>query len=217
MLCPPLLHLLRVISSFRYSLCQRFQKCCLSCWICCHLEGLWNFAHANWLVNRQWGNAGSGGLRKWGLRDRFGSVNIGVNGCKLRIDSISIMSVLNCSNVSNSLPTTSLRWRLEDFTAASHSPPKCGEWGGIKRHSICLLARNAFTFSLWSSDCNGSWSSRNSLFAPMKLVPLSEWMVEQSPRRAINLRRAAMKASLVRSSTSSICTALTARHTKMAT
>ena len=96
MLCPPLLHLLRVISSFRYSLCQRFQKCCLSCWICCHLEGLWNFAHANWLVNRQWGNAGSGGLRKWGLRDRFGSVNIGVNGCKLRIDSISIMSVLNC-------------------------------------------------------------------------------------------------------------------------
>ncbi|XP_050478441.1 omega-amidase NIT2-like isoform X3 [Bombus huntii] len=38
MLCPPLLHLLRLVSSFKYSLCQRFQKCCLSCWICCHLE-----------------------------------------------------------------------------------------------------------------------------------------------------------------------------------
>ena len=57
----------------------------------------------------------------------FGSVDIGVNGRELRIDSISIIGVLNCSNVSNSLPTTRLRWRLNDFTAASHSPLKCGE------------------------------------------------------------------------------------------
>ena len=69
-------------------------------------------------------------MRKWpGARTRrsFESVDISVSGRELRIDSISMMRVLNRSKVSNSLQTTRLRWRLNDFTAASHSPPKCGE------------------------------------------------------------------------------------------
>ena len=61
------------------------------------------------------------------IKRLFGSVDIRVNSRELRIDSISIMSVLNCTNASNSLPTTRLRWCLKDFTATSNSPPKCGE------------------------------------------------------------------------------------------
>ena len=131
-LCPSLVHLLRVISSFRYFLCQRFKKCCLSCWICCHLE---NRLDEMTLRFRSRKLISESPMRKCpGVRTErwFGSVDKGVNDRELRIDSISMMSVLNCSNVSNSLPMTRLRWRLNDFTAASHSPPKCGEWGWDK-------------------------------------------------------------------------------------
>ena len=33
-----LVHLWRTVSSFKYSCCQRDQKCCLTCWMCCHCE-----------------------------------------------------------------------------------------------------------------------------------------------------------------------------------
>ena len=63
-----------------------------------------------------------------GMRARrsLRSVDMGVSGRELRTDSI-LMMMLNCSKVSNSLPTIRLKWCLNDFTAASHNPAKCGE------------------------------------------------------------------------------------------
>lgn len=74
-------------------------------------------------------------------RRSFGSIDIGVSGRELRIDSISMMSVFKFSNVKSALPTTRLKCRLKDFTAASHNPPKWGELDGMKRHSIRRSAK----------------------------------------------------------------------------
>jgi hypothetical protein len=49
------------------------------------------------------------------------------------------------------------------------------------------------------------------------LQEVPEFMVEQHPHRAMNLRSAAIEASVMRSPTSSICTVLIVKHTKMAT
>ena len=103
------------------------QKCCLSCWICCHLESRLDEMSQKF---RSCNLISESPMRECpGVRTKrsFGSVDIGVNDRELRIHSISMMSVLNCSNVSNSLPITRLTWRLNEFTAASHSPPKSGE------------------------------------------------------------------------------------------
>jgi hypothetical protein len=124
-------------------------------------------------------------------------------------------SVLRCSYINISVPTTRIRWRLNDFTVASHKPPKCDELGGLKRHCIFLSVRKLCIFSLCSSDWKRARSSFNSLSAPTKLVPLSERIVAQCPRRDINRRKAAMKASVIRSLTNSMCTALVARHIKI--
>jgi hypothetical protein len=147
----------------------------------------------------------------------LGSDNIGVMGREFRMASISMTNVLRCSYVKTSVPTMRIRWRLNDFTAASHRPPKWGELGGLKRHCIFLSVRKFCIFSLCSFDWKRAWSSFNSLLAPTKLVPLSESIVAQCPHRDINRRKAAMKASVVRSLSNSICAALVARHMKMAT
>ena len=170
----PLLHLFRMFSSFRYSRCKRRQKCCLTLWMCCQLErrldGLSLKSCFRKLIN-------ASPMRKWpGVRTRrsFGSDDIGVRGRELRTDSIRMVSLFKFSNVKSSLPATRLICRLKDFTAASHNPPKWGELGGMKRHSICRSAKKDWTFTLWSSDYRRFRNSRNSLLAPTKLVPLSE-------------------------------------------
>ena len=87
------------------------------------MNGVFRKSHSHKLISES-------PMRKWpgvSITRSFGSVGISVGGRELRIDSISMMRVLNRSKVSNSLQTTRLRWRLNDFTAASHSPPKCGE------------------------------------------------------------------------------------------
>ena len=114
------------------------------------------------------------------------------------------------------MPTTRMRWRLKDFTAASHKPPKCGEFGGLKRHCICRSARKFYTLSLWSSDCNRIRSSCSFRLAPTILVSLSVRMVAQYRRREMNRRRAARKASVVRSLTSCMWTAFVSKQTNMA-
>jgi len=38
---------------------------------------------------------------------------------------------------------------LADFTAASHSPPKCGAPGGLKCHTDCMVADNRPWLSEW--------------------------------------------------------------------
>ena len=60
------------------------------------------------------------------------------------------------------------------------------------------------------------YSSCRLFLAPTKLVPLSEWMALGRPRLEMNLFKAAMKASVVRSLTISICTALVAKQKNMA-
>ena len=143
MLWPPLLHLLRLINSFRYIRCQRFQKCCFSCWIYCHLKSRLDEVS---LKSRSRKLIRQSPMGKWPevrTTTLFGSMEIGASGRELRMDSVSMMRMLKCSNVTNSLPTTRLRWRLNDFTAASHTCRNAGnegEWNAIQfAHWIGML------------------------------------------------------------------------------
>ena len=214
--CLPLSHLLRRVSSLRYSRYHLLQKYCLIWWMHCQLD---NRPNGTVLKSRSRKLVSVSPIRKWpGVRTggSFGSDDMGVSVRELRMASISTTRVWRCSKVNSSVPTTRMRWRLKDFTAASHKPPKCGEFGGLKRHCICRSAKKFCTLSLWSSDCNRVRSSCSSRLAPTKLVPLSARMVAQCPRREMNRRRAARKASVVRSLTSSMWTAFVAKQTNMA-
>lgn len=63
------------------------------------------------------------------------------------------------------------------------------------------------------SCIKNSHSSFNSLFAPIKLDPLFEYICAGFPRLAENRLNAAINDSVVISETSSKCTALTAKQT----
>ena len=207
-----LFHFLRLVNSVRYSWYQRLQECCLSWLIRCQLviwlDGVALKSRSRILVNVS-------PIRKWpGVRTgrSFELDDIGVSGRELRMASISVTRVLRCSKVKSSVPMTRTRWRLNDFAAASHKPPKCGELGGLKRHCICRSARKFCTPFLWSSDCKRLRSSFNSLLAPTMWVPLSDRIVAQYSRWDMNRRRASRNASVVRSLTNSMWRALVARH-----
>lgn len=58
------------------------------------------------------------------------------------------------------------------------------------------------------------WSIFNSLQAPIKLVPLSEWRSFAGPRIEKNLLNAFMKLDVDMDSTSSMCAALVDMHVK---
>ena len=213
----PLFHFSRLVNSVRYSRCQRLQKCYFSWLIRCQLvnrhDGVALKSRSRMLVRVSL-------IRRWsGVRTgrSFKSDEVGLSGRELRMASISITRVLRCSKVKSSVPTMRMRWHLNDFTATSHMPPKCGELGGLKRHCICRSARKVCILSWWSSDRRRLRSSFNSLLAPTKLVPLSERIVAKYPRRAMNRQRVARNASDVRSLTNSMWAALVARHTNMAT
>ena len=102
------------------------------------------------------------------------------------------------------------------LTADSHSPPKCGAHSGINLHSILLDVQNS-EIAIWEllflRNLNRSCSSRS---APMKLVPWSLHMSEGRPLRLMKHHKVAIKASVVRSDTSSRCTALTVKDTTYA-
>ena len=105
------------------------------------------------------------------------------------------------------------------LTADSHSPPKCGARSGMNLHSILLDVQNS-EITIWellflrSLNKSCSTSSRS---APMKLVPWSLHMSEGRPLRLMKRRKVAIKASVVRSDTSSRCTALTVKDTNRQT
>uniref|UniRef100_A0A8D8F9H2 (northern house mosquito) hypothetical protein n=1 Tax=Culex pipiens TaxID=7175 RepID=A0A8D8F9H2_CULPI len=116
------------------------------------------------------------------------------------------------------LPSAFSRWFFADFTAASHSPPKCGARGGINFHFISFCAHQlkialrsvSSTFSIRKILCSAC-------DAPLKAVALSECSSAIAPLRATTRRSAARNAGVERSLTSSMCTAFVEKHTKMAT
>jgi len=56
-----------------------------------------------------------------------GSEDKGDKGLEFKQASIRTNTVDSSSNVNRWLPITLLRWYLQDFTPASHKPPRCGE------------------------------------------------------------------------------------------
>jgi len=86
-----------------------------------------------------------------------------------------------------------LRWYLTDLTVASHFPPKWGALGGLKIHYVPSFASKSDNFSD-SFDVDEN-KFRNSLSAPIRLVPQSLDSVAQIPRLAAKRLYAAMKAS----------------------
>ena len=68
-------------------------------------------------------------------------------GRLLRHVLICVSTVVSSSNVILTLPMTWRRCDLKLFTAAFHSPPKCGECSGMKRHCIFWTVLN---LEIWS-------------------------------------------------------------------
>uniref|UniRef100_A0A8D8JV28 (northern house mosquito) hypothetical protein n=1 Tax=Culex pipiens TaxID=7175 RepID=A0A8D8JV28_CULPI len=96
-----------------------------------------------------------------------------------------------------------LKAPLNDFTAASHKPPKLGDLAGMNLKSIRSFTACAVTvyWNCWSR--NKRSNSFNSRLAPTKFFALSHMMTSGRPRRATKRLSAARNASVVRSATSS--------------
>jgi len=210
---PSLIHLFRLWSSFKYSRYHRAQKSWRIFEMCCHVDKRFTGTE----VRSPSGRAVMGLPIKKCAGDStnasFGSEDIVEIGLEFKIPSTSVVNVLSSSNVNSESPITRLRWCLKIFTVASHSPPKCGAIGGIKCHVILCELANLFTRSLCSSELNNAYTSFNWLFAPTKLVPLSEYILSGKPRLAMNRHNAARNPSDDRSLTTSRCTALIVKHT----
>lgn len=142
----------------------------------------------------------------------FGSFDIGEMGLELSIASISTTSVSSSSYVRDAFAMLLTRRCFADLTAASQRPPKCGALGGMKLNWM-PLALHVFVMASWAL---GEWmivaNSGSLFFAPTKLVALSQYNFWQCPRRPMNLLRAPMNASVVRSLTSSRCSAFVAKQ-----
>lgn len=93
------------------------------------------------------------------------------------------------------------RWCLVLLTAASHRPPKFGVYGGIKCHRMLSLVNWLLIWS-WLL-CKNVPNSFSWLFAPMKVVPLSEKMSDGIPRLEVNLLKQDKKHSVVKFDTNS--------------
>jgi len=65
------------------------------------------------------------------------SFGCGQSGLEFKHDSICTRTVDRSSKVNTRSPTNP----THDLTPASHSPPKCGAEGGLKRHVIPLSTR----------------------------------------------------------------------------
>lgn len=134
-----------------------------------------------------------------------------IGSLELRQASICARTVDISSNVSTELLTVRCKCRFTDFIPASHRPPKCGALGGIKCHCMFLFAKLSAITDCVKVDCN---NFLNSLLAPMKFDPLSEWIFVGKPRLAANLLKAAMNACVDMSLTASMCTAFVEKHMK---
>lgn len=83
--------------------------------------------------------------------------------------------------------------------------------GGMKWKWTWWFSANFWVFVLRIRSSKQFFSN---VAAPTKLVPQSEYRSDTRPLRDINLVRDAIKASAVRSVTTSKCTAFVARHMK---
>lgn len=167
-------HLVLTWSWLRWSWCHLFQKCCLSCCKYCQFDnlklGVDEKSTSGMLVSESC-------IRKWpGVKAErsFGSLDKGVMGRELSMASTSITWVLNSSKVKSVFPIIRKKWFLNSLTADSHKPPKWGDRGGIKCQFIPSLTSEFFNLLLYSFEVTNSYNSLSSLFAPTKLVPLSE-------------------------------------------
>jgi hypothetical protein len=157
--------------------------------------------------------------RKWPrvkILTSSGSLLKGVKGREFRHDSIWVRTAVISSKVIAWLSITLHMWCFMDFTAASHTPPKPGESGGMKCHCMPSWERNPLTVSVNAFPWNRSHSSFSAWLAPLKLVALSLKMFWHVPLLEINLRSAAKNALVAKLLTSSMCMALVAKHTNKA-
>lgn len=212
-----LVHLVLTLTSFKYSSYHRIQKLSRIFCKCCHrdrrLVGVEPKSGVGKLVNASL-------IRKWpGVRANrsLGSVDRGVSGREFRMASISMLTVLNSSNVNNFFAITCLRWCLNIFTVDSHSPRKFGESEGMNLHFMACSPRKDAVIDWCSSKLNDANNFFNSLFAPTKFVPLSDVIMCGLPRRDMSRLRAPRKPSLVMSLTTSKWTAFTTKQTNIAT
>ena len=103
------------------------------------------------------------------------------------------------------------RIRRQGLMRDSNTPPRWEASAGLK----CQVTPHGLTAAL-SSSWSHSWTHcLISLDAPVKLVPLSEYISRGSPWQAQNRIRALIKEELVIFSTSSRCTARVLRQVKM--
>lgn len=138
---------------------------------------------------------------------------MGISGRELMIEHASDKKIVSTSLVKLRDPQSNnmkSKIRLVVPIILSHTPPMCEERGKLKIHVVPCSVRQSYigpSFTLSVLICN-------SFTAPTKLVPLSERMILIQPRIAINRMREFMNAEVVISSSTSIWTALIARHVK---
>ncbi|CAI6356868.1 unnamed protein product [Macrosiphum euphorbiae] len=108
-----------------FAICSFAYQHCLAQWV-----REWNHPPKNVLESEV--RRGVRGVRG----SSFGSLDCEVIGLELRQASIWERRVATSSKVKHSVPITLCKWYFTDFTQASHSPPICGAFGGMKCHSM---------------------------------------------------------------------------------
>ncbi len=196
------LHLLKRWSFRRYSVDHLRQKCWLMACSSDHRHRSGSFFVVRSISGRAWTFRP---IKKWsGVRTSMPLSECdwrGTRGLLLRQHSTWHSTVVNSSKVSCCSPTTLLRWNLALFTAASQSPPK---WRAFFRREMPF---DSLSSLLWQEGIN----IFQHVVGPHKVWPVWKWV--RHPLQATNLLRAARKASLVKSDTSSMWTALVEKHT----
>ena len=133
------------------------------------------------------------------------SVDRYVRGRELRTASTSTKAVVSSSRESLARPIDFLKQRFTALTMRSKTPPHHGALGRLNVHWTPMPAKYDFT-SGWLTIAF-IW-----LAAASKVRPLSDNIRCGIPRLAMNLFMHRRKASVVRSGTTSKCTALTIQH-----
>ena len=127
------------------------------------------------------------------------SESLAIKGRLFKHASICVRIVQHSSKVVLTLAVTRFRWNFKLLTAATQMPPKWGDLLGINLHCILCEVQNwetsAWVFWSWRNVAN----SLSSFLAPTKLLPWSLWISDGLPRLEINLRKAVMNASVVKS------------------
>jgi len=143
-------------------------------------------------------------IRKWlGVNElkSSGSADKSVSGLEFSIASISMIRVLNSSNVKRVSLAIRRKRYLKDFTAASQIPPKWWDHGGTNFQDTSCSPNYQVTLSLYDS-----------FLASTKFVALSDNMRFALSLLLKNLLSTAMNASVVRSLTSSKWIAFDEKH-----